>query len=187
MTKDYKADFTGQGPCLETIPEGDNRERMVCPDCGYIAYDNPKIVVGAVCTWEDKFLLCRRAIAPSIGLWTMPAGFMELGESMAEGAAREVREEACAEVEVSGLLGVYEIAHISQVYMVYRAKLLNPTFAAGDESLDVGLFTKEDIPWNQLAFPSVKWSLELFDDASKIHYGGAVPGDWVDTSGSGTS
>lgn len=180
MTKKYHPDFTGHGPSFETIPKGDNRERLICPDCGYIAYENPKVVVGAVCTFEDKFLLCRRAIAPAIGLWTMPAGYMELGETMAEGAMREAREEACTEIEITGLLGIYEIAHISQVYMVHRARLTTPDFAPGDESLEVKLFDWDDIPWDELAFPSVSWSLKRFADDSQIHYGGAKPGDWVE-------
>ena len=143
------------GPSVKTIPVGDNRTRLVCPDCGYIEYANPKIVVGAVCTWEEKVLLCRRAIEPQLGLWTIPAGFMELGESTSEGAAREVWEEACAHVAIEGLVGVYEIPRISQVQMIYRAAMTGPGYAPGVESLDVNLFTWAEIPWNALAFPSV--------------------------------
>jgi ADP-ribose pyrophosphatase YjhB (NUDIX family) len=150
------------GPSVKTIPVGDNRTRLVCPDCGYIEYANPKIVVGAVCTWEDKVLLCRRAIEPQRGLWTIPAGFMELGESTSEGAVREVWEEACAHVVIEGLVGVYEIPRISQVQMIYRAAMSAPAYAPGVESLDVMLFAWEDIPWDTLAFPSVGWALEAF-------------------------
>lgn len=147
---------------VETIPDGDNRTRLVCADCGYIEYANPKVVVGAVCVWNEKVLLCRRAIAPRIGYWTIPAGYMELNESTAEGAAREVREEACAGVCVEGLIGVYEIPHISQVHFIHRARLETPEYAAGSESQDVALFSWEDIPWTALAFPSVTWALERY-------------------------
>ena len=125
---------------MVTVPEGDNRTRLVCPDCGYIEYDNPKVVVGAVCTWEGKVLLCRRAIEPRLGYWTFPAGFLELDESTAEGAVREVWEEAQAKVEMDGLIGVYDIPHISQVYVVYRAHMMALEFAPGPESQDVALF-----------------------------------------------
>ena len=150
------------GPSIETIPDGDNRTRLVCPDCGYIEYDNPKIVVGAVCWWQSSILLCKRAIAPARGLWTYPAGFMELGESTAEGAVREVWEEAQARVVVESLLGIYEIPHINQVNVIYRAPMLGPEFAPGVESEAVALFVWDEIPWDQLAFPSVRWSLEQF-------------------------
>ncbi len=163
------------GPSVESIPEGDTRTRLVCPDCGYVEYDNPKIVVGAVCFWESGVLLCRRAIAPARGLWTYPAGFMELGESTAEGAAREVWEEAQARVAVESLLGVYEIPHINQVNIIYRARMLGPDFAPGPESEAVELFGWEDIPWDQLAFPSVRWSLERFRAGSPPAVFAAAP------------
>lgn len=151
-----------QGPVTARIPEGDDRERLVCTDCGFIHYDNPKIIAGAVCTWQGKFLLCERAIEPRIGYWTIPAGFMELKESVAEGAAREVVEESGAQVEVEGLLGVFEIPRISQVYMVYKARMLSADLDPGPESLSAALFEWDDIPWDNLAFPSVRWSLEMF-------------------------
>jgi ADP-ribose pyrophosphatase YjhB (NUDIX family) len=147
------------GPTVRTIPEGDDRLRLVCPDCGYIAYENPKIVVGSVAIWEDRVLLCRRAIEPSRGLWTLPAGYMELHETTAEGAVREAWEEARARIEVECLLAVYELPRISQVQMIYRAHLLDPDISAGPESLEVGLFQWEEIPWDQIAFPTVRWSL----------------------------
>lgn len=150
------------GPSVEAVPDGDNRTRLVCPDCGYVEYTNPKIVVGAVCTWDSRILLCRRAIAPSRGLWTIPAGFMELGENTAEGAAREVWEEATARVRVEDLIGVYEIPRISQVQFFYRAPMTGSEFAAGDESLAVELFSWDAIPWGRLAFPSVTWVLERY-------------------------
>ena len=147
---------------MKSVPEGDNRTRLVCPDCGYIRYDNPKVVVGAVCTWENKVLLCRRAIEPRLGYWTFPAGYMELDESTAEGAAREVWEEARAKVEMDGLIGIYDIPHISQVYVVYRARMTTPAVAPGPESQDVVLFAWPDIPWDDLAFSSVAWALRRF-------------------------
>jgi len=148
------------GPSVERIPEGDTRLRLVCPDCGYIAYDNPKIVVGAVCTLGGRVLLCRRAIEPRRGFWTVPAGFLELGESMAAGAARETLEEACARVEIGALLGIYEVPRIGQVHAFYHARLVAPEFAPGVESQEVALFDWADIPWGDLAFPSVIWALK---------------------------
>lgn len=155
-------DKRGAGPSIETIPEGDNRTRLVCPDCGYVEYANPKIVVGAVCTWGERVLLCRRAIAPAIGRWTIPAGFMELGETTAEGAVREVWEEARARVTIEQLLGVYEIPRINQVNVIYRAPMIDADHAPGSESQEVALFRWTEIPWQDLAFPSVRWSLERF-------------------------
>jgi ADP-ribose pyrophosphatase YjhB (NUDIX family) len=163
------------GPSVERIPEGDNRTRLVCPDCGYIAYANPKIVVGAVCWWQTAILLCKRAIAPSLGLWTIPAGFMELGETTSEGAAREVWEEAQARVVIEDLVGIYEIPHINQVHIIYRGPMTSPEFAPGLESEAVDLFAWEDIPWEQLAFPSIRWSLERFRAGGGPHVYAATP------------
>ena len=154
------------GPSIRMVPAGDTHERLVCPDCGYIEYENPKIVAGAVCVWEDKILLCRRAIEPRLGHWTIPAGFMETGESISQGAVREIWEEACARVEIGDLLGVYEIPRISQIYMIYRARLTAPDFAPTHESSDVALFAWEDIPWDDLAFPSVTWALHQFREGT---------------------
>ncbi|CCQ75038.1 NUDIX hydrolase [Magnetospira sp. QH-2] len=148
-------------PFVTAIPEGDDRERLICPDCGFIQYQNPKIIVGAVCTWEDKLLLCRRAIEPRKGFWTMPAGFMEMNETIAEGAAREVWEEALAKIHIEGLLGIYEIPRIGQTYMIYRARMVSADCGPGPESAEVALVQWEDVPWDDLAFPSVKWALEL--------------------------
>jgi len=145
---------------VELVPEGDTRARLVCPDCGYIAYENPKVVVGAVCLWEEKVLMCRRAIAPREGFWTIPAGFMELGESTADGAAREVWEEACSRIEVTSLIGIYEVPRISQVHVFYRARMTSPDFAVGVESREVALFAWDRLPWDELAFPSVIWALK---------------------------
>jgi ADP-ribose pyrophosphatase YjhB (NUDIX family) len=142
------------------IPDGDNRERFVCNDCGYIQYDNPRIVVGAIVTWRDRFLLCRRSINPRKGFWTMPAGYMELHESAHDGALREAWEEACAEIELDGLLAVYNVPKLSQVQLIWRARLARPEFAPGPESEEVRLFAWDDIPWADLAFPSVRWALQ---------------------------
>lgn len=152
------------GPSVRTIPDGDTRERMVCPDCGFIAYENPKVVVGSVVVSGDRFLLCRRAIEPRRGYWTLPAGYLEVKESTMAGAAREALEEARAHIEIDGLLAVYDIPRISQVQVIYRARLAEPGFEAGPESLEVRLFAWDEIPWDDLAFPSVRWSLQHFQD-----------------------
>lgn len=149
-----------KGPVNQRVPEGDNRPRLICDDCGFIHYDNPKIVVGAVCLHEDRILLCRRAIPPRIGYWTLPAGYLELNESTEAGAAREAFEEATARIEIERLLAVYNIPRISQVQLIYRARLLSPEVAAGEESQEVALFRWEDIPWQEIAFPSVHWALD---------------------------
>lgn len=141
------------------IPPGEDRERRICDSCGFIDYVNPRIVAGVVAHKEGRLLLCRRAIEPRRGFWTLPAGFMELGESVEEGAAREAREEACAELEIEALLGLYSIPRIGQVQVFFRARLLNDP-APGPESTDVGLFGWDDIPWPELAFPSVRWALD---------------------------
>lgn len=144
------------------VPDGDTRERLVCDSCGWIHYVNPKIVVGAVCVWQDKILLCRRAIEPRRGYWTIPAGYLEQEETPEAGAMREAKEEAGAEIELSGLLGVYSIPRISQVHLIYRATLLSPSVAAGEESLAVGLYDWAKIPWPDLAFPTVRWALQHY-------------------------
>lgn len=154
----------GIGPREYKIPEGDDRERLVCPECDFICYENPKLVVGAVCTWGDKILLCKRAIAPRIGYWTLPAGYMELNETPDAGAAREAREEANAKIEINALLGVYNVPQISQVQLIYRAKLLSPDISPGPESQDVGLYDWDEIPWDDIAFPTVHWALEAYKD-----------------------
>jgi ADP-ribose pyrophosphatase YjhB (NUDIX family) len=157
---------TARGPSVTLIPEGDNRERQVCPDCGFINYENPKIVVGAVVTLDDRVLLCRRAINPRRGFWTLPAGYLEVNESASDGARREAFEEAGAQIAIDGLLAVYSIPRISQVQLIYRAHLASPDFAPGPESLEVALFGWDAIPWADLAFPSVKWALDHYRDAS---------------------
>jgi ADP-ribose pyrophosphatase YjhB (NUDIX family) len=144
------------------IPEGDSLARAVCDSCGAIHYVNPKIVVGCLPVLGDRILMCKRAIEPRYGLWTLPAGFMEVNESAAEGAAREALEEANAKVEIEDLYTVYSIPHISQVYMMFRARLLDPDVSPGIESLEVKLVTEDEIPWDQLAFAMVKRTLTHF-------------------------
>lgn len=151
-----------KGPRIRTVPAGDNRERLVCPDCEYVAYENPKVVVGVVATWEDKLLMCRRAIEPRRGYWTLPAGFMEMGESPQEGAAREAWEEARAELTIVDLLSVYSLRHIGQLQLFYRATLSSPNVSAGPESEEVGLFDFDALPAHDLAFPSVRWAIDHF-------------------------
>ena len=147
------------------IPDGDNRERLVCGRCEFIHYQNPKIVAGAVCTWEDRILLAKRAIEPRKGSWTLPAGYMELGETTEQAAQREAREEACASIEIDRLLAMYSVARIDQVQIMYRARLLSPDVAAGPESEDVALVTWDQIPWEELAFPTVVWALAHFHES----------------------
>jgi ADP-ribose pyrophosphatase YjhB (NUDIX family) len=149
-------------PFVRKVPEGDDRERLVCADCGFVYYQNPKIVVGAVAAHAGRLLLCRRAIPPREGYWTIPAGYLELGESAEAGARREAWEEARAELALEQLLAVYTIRRISQVQLIYRAHLLRPEVAAGPESQDVRLFRPEELPWDALAFPSVHWALRHY-------------------------
>jgi ADP-ribose pyrophosphatase YjhB (NUDIX family) len=140
-------------------PGDDTHQRHVCDHCGFVAYENPKIVVGSVVTADEKYLLCRRAIEPRRGFWTVPAGYLELNETPEEGAKREAREEACAALALHGLLAVYTVRHLSQVQMIYRATLDDGGFAAGEETLEVELFAYDDVPWDDLAFPTVHWML----------------------------
>lgn len=144
------------------VPADDNRERLVCDTCGWVNYVNPKIVVGAVVSHDDRILLCRRAIEPRRGYWTIPAGYLEEHETTEAGAQREAQEEACAEIAIDQLLAVYNIPRISQVQLIYRATLRQPAIAAGPESLEVRLIEWKDIPWSDLAFPSVHWALGHF-------------------------
>jgi len=144
------------------VPEGDNLPRYVCDACGAVHYQNPKIVVGCIPEWEDRILLCKRAIEPRYGLWTLPAGFMENGETVQQGAARETLEEARAQVAVGGLYTLFNLPHISQVYMLFRARLETLDFGPGTESLEVSLMREDEIPWEQIAFPVIGESLKLY-------------------------
>jgi ADP-ribose pyrophosphatase YjhB (NUDIX family) len=153
------------------VPEGDEVSRAVCDHCSHVVYDNPKIVVGSVVLHEGKVLLCRRAIEPRKGYWTVPAGYMELGETPQEGAMREAREEANAKLLLGDLLAIYTIKHLSQVQMIYRASLASPEFSAGPESLDVKLFGFDELPLDEIAFPTVHWMLK---DIQKVLAGNAT-------------
>lgn len=144
------------------IPEGDSHLRHVCPQCGEIHYQNPKVIVGCIAQWEQRILLCRRAIEPCYGLWTLPAGFMENGESTSQAALRETYEEACARVSIERLFALINIPHISQVHLFYRARLLDTNFGAGEESLETQLFSEDKIPWHELAFSSVDQCLKAY-------------------------
>lgn len=148
-----------------TIPEGDSRDRSVCNTCGFIDYQNPKIVAGAIVSFDHKILLCKRAIEPRVGFWTMPAGYIENHESPQDGAIREAREEALADIKIDQLLGIFTVARLSQVQMIYRAELSDGNFGIGEETLDAKLFAWDDIPWGELAFPSVNWALERWKEA----------------------
>ncbi|WP_440958599.1 NUDIX domain-containing protein [Oceanicaulis sp. LC35] len=142
-------------------PEGEDRERRVCRTCGFIDYVNPKIVAGVVAISDDgRVLMCRRAIEPRSGFWTLPAGYMEQGESVEEAALREAREEACATLELEGVLAIYSIPRLSQVQIFFRARMSDPHFAAGPESREVALYDWDALPLPDLAFPSVKWALD---------------------------
>jgi len=170
------------------VPPGDTHPRHVCSRCGEIHYLNPKIVTGCIPIWEDKVLLCRRAIEPRSGYWTLPAGFMENGESTQEGAVRETLEEANARVRIQGLYTLFNLPHIDQVYLLFRGQLLDLDFSPGPESSEVALFAEGEIPWEALAFPVVKETLEFyFDDRRKgrfhsrvgdIHRGTGGLGDY---------
>jgi len=155
-------------PVSLKIPEHDDRLRFVCDACGVIHYQNPKIVAGVLPVWGEQVLLCRRAIAPRYGLWTLPAGFMENGETTDQAAAREAHEEANASLRDLRLYTVISIPHINQVYMLYRCELVSDDFSPGVESLETRLFHEHEIPWGELAFPSVRKTLECFFSDRKL-------------------
>ena len=144
------------------IPPGDSLPRHVCDACGHIHYENPRLVIGCVAEWEDRILLCRRAIEPRHGFWTLPAGFMENGETTAQAAVRETHEEAGARILIDAPFAMISIAHINQVHLFYRGRMSSPHFAAGEESLEVSLCHPAQIPWNELAFRSVSLCLERY-------------------------
>ncbi len=150
----------GAGALELRVPPDDDRERQVCAACGTVHYENPKVVVGSVCTSGDRLLICRRAIEPRSGYWTIPAGWLELGEAAQEGAKREAWEEARARIEIEGLIAVYSVPRIAQVQLLYAARLLDPAAVEpGPESLEVRLVSWDAIPWDELAFPTVAWVL----------------------------
>jgi len=147
---------------VQKIPEGDNRERYVCPSCDTVHYQNPRIIAGCIAEHDNKILLCKRAIEPRYGLWTLPAGFMENGETTLQAAARETYEEANAKIQQISLYCTYSIPHISQVYMMYRGTLVDGFAEPGTESLETKLYSENEIPWNELAFPVISETLKLY-------------------------
>ncbi|MGI9310588.1 MAG: NUDIX hydrolase [bacterium] len=153
--------------CGESVslltPAGDNRDRHVCGACGLIHYQNPKVVCGCIPVWRDRILLCQRAIEPRKGFWTLPAGFMENGETIQHAAARETLEEAGAQIAAQTLYGLYNLPQTNQVYVMFRAELTGEdAFAAGDESLDARLFAEREIPWDDIAFPVIRTTLRRY-------------------------
>lgn len=144
------------------VPPGDTLARHVCASCGTIHYQNPKLVVGSLPEWQDKVLLCRRAIEPRLGLWTLPAGFMENNETLPQAAVRETIEEACARIEIGEMFTLISVPHISQVHAIYRARLLDLDFSPGIESLAVGLFSETEIPWQEIAFRTIALTLRHY-------------------------
>ena len=154
------------------VPADDNRERAICSACGEIHYENPINVVGTVPVWGEQVLLCRRNIEPRYGMWTLPAGFLELGESTADGALRETVEEAGARVEMQDLFTVLNVVRVGQVHLFYRARLLSEHLAPGPETLEARLFREDEVPWDELAFRTVRRTLELFfDDRRQGRFG----------------
>ena len=161
------------------IPDGDNRERFLCEHCDTIHYQNPRVVTGCLALWEGRVLLCKRSIDPRRGYWTLPAGFLENGETTEAGAARETWEEARARVAIDHLYTLFSLPHISQVYLFYRAQLIDGVFSAGAESDAVALFREEDVPWSELAFPVVRDTLQHYfedriNDTFAVHTGNIV-------------
>jgi ADP-ribose pyrophosphatase YjhB (NUDIX family) len=162
-------------PVVHKVPEGDHLPRFVCTACGTIHYENPRIIAGCVIETEGKILLCKRAIEPRLGYWTIPAGFMENGESVQDAAAREAVEEALAEVEIGSLLAIVNVLRAHQVHIMFRARLRNPTFGVGPESLESGLYDESEIPWPQIAFLSVEFALRRYledrrEGVERLHF-----------------
>lgn len=164
------------------IPDDDNRHRYICQSCNIVHYQNPKIVAGCIPVWEDKILLCKRAIEPRYGYWTLPAGFMELQETSLEAGIRETLEEANARVEVENLFAVFNLPYVDQVYMMFRSRLLDLDFSPGAESLEVKLYKEDEIPWEDLAFATIRETLKLFFEDRRqgnfhIHTGDIIKKD----------
>lgn len=164
-------------PLTHTIPEGDNRLRYVCNHCDVIHYQNPNMVLGTIPVWNEngemRILLCRRAIEPRHGYWTLPAGFMENDETTSEAAIRETIEEAGANIQLHGLFSMMNVPHVNQVHMFYRATLLDLNYQAGIESLEVKMFAPDEIPWDHIAFQTVSHTLRFFlEDHAKVKNGG---------------
>ncbi|MCH7343873.1 NUDIX hydrolase [Pelomonas sp. CA6] len=162
QTRRYQYCPSCGGQIVYRVPADDNRERATCTVCGAIHYENPLNVVGTLPVWEDQVLLCKRAIEPRYGKWTLPAGFMELGETTAEGAARETAEEAGARIELQDLYCVLNVVRVGQVHLFYRARLLSPQFDPGPESLEARLFREDEVPWDEISFRTVREALQRF-------------------------
>ncbi len=169
-------------PSDRRVPHGEDRERPVCRACGYVDYVNPTNVVGTVPVWGadgDHVLLCLRAIEPRKGFWTLPAGFLEVGETLAEGAARETREEAGARIELDGLFTVLDVVHARQVHVFYRARMLDDSLDPGPETAEARIVSLDEIPWDDLAFATVRWTLERYlEDRASGRFGvhtGTIP------------
>ena len=149
-------------PVALATPRGDDRPRFVCPGCGMIHYQNPKVVVGCIPEWDERILLCRRAIQPRRGTWTLPAGYLENGEAVEEGARRELLEEAGAVGLDMIPYGIYNIRHVNQVYLMFITRLATEKFSAGEESIEVGLFSEKEIPWDRISFPVIEKTLQRY-------------------------
>jgi ADP-ribose pyrophosphatase YjhB (NUDIX family) len=167
-------------PVVLRVPPGDTFPRHVCDACGTIHYRNPLMVVGTIPEWEDRILLCKRAIEPRSGLWTLPAGFMELGETTAQAAARETLEEAKARVELGDPFALFSVPHVDQVHLFYRARMLDTDFGPGEESLEVALFREDEVPWNEIAFRTISTTLRYFyadrgEGRFRLHAGEILP------------
>jgi ADP-ribose pyrophosphatase YjhB (NUDIX family) len=156
------------------VPQGDTHVRAVCTACAHIQYENPRNIVGTLPVWERRVLLCRRAIEPRLGLWTLPAGFMELHETSEQGALRETLEEAGARVELEGLYSVVNVLPVSQVYLLYRARLLEPRWEPGEETLEAALFAEHEVPWERIAFRAVAETLRRYFDEQRAGRGWAL-------------
>jgi ADP-ribose pyrophosphatase YjhB (NUDIX family) len=167
-------------PVALEVPAGDTRPRHVCGACGTIHYSNPKMVIGCIPEWEDKILLCKRAIEPRRGYWTPPAGFMENAETTSEAALRETLEEASARVEIGDLFSMLSVPQVNQVHLFFRARLLDLDFAPGTESLEVALFDEAEIPWKEIAFRTISTTLKYYYEDRKLgrygcHCGAILP------------
>lgn len=170
-------------PVERRTPPGDHLPRYVCPQCERIHYQNPKVIAGCIPAWGNKVILCRRAIEPRLGYWTFPAGYLELGETSAEGAAREALEETAVEVEVGDLLAVINVPHISQIYMVHYGQARSIDHHATLESSETALVSEAEIPWKQIAFPTIYLGLKFYFDDRKtgrktVHSMDVHPEDW---------
>jgi len=144
------------------IPPGDDRARFICGECGTVHYENPKVVVGCIPVWEDRILLCRRAIEPGLGKWTLPAGYLENGETAEQGAVRETYEEAGARVEIVQPYALFSLTFADHIYFMFHARMLSPHLSPGKESLSAELFSEAEIPWSEIAFGVIRETLERF-------------------------